>query len=69
MWNLQPSGKVMNIEVESRNGILLLINDGLKFDLLEQFHIILRKVIMRYLYCHCKLSLEELFVRVNVIGL
>ena len=34
-WNLKPSGKVMNIEVESCNGILLVMNDGLKFDWIE----------------------------------
>ena len=32
---VKPCGKVMNLEVESRNGILLIMNDGLKFDLLE----------------------------------
>ena len=32
-WNLKPSGKVMyELGVESRNGILLLMNDGLRVD-------------------------------------
>ena len=30
MWNLKPSGKVINLEVESLNGILLVMNDGQK---------------------------------------
>ena len=33
--NLEPSGKVMNLEVHSCNGILLIMNDGLKVGLLE----------------------------------
>ena len=45
MWNLEPSGKVMNLEVEGLNGVLLVMNDGLKVGWLEQYHIILRKVI------------------------
>ena len=30
MWNLEPSGKVMNLEVESCYDIFLVMNDGLK---------------------------------------
>ena len=30
MWNLELSGKVMYVEVESRNGILQVRNDGVK---------------------------------------
>ena len=32
MWNLGSSGKVRNIEVESRNGTLHMMNDGLEVD-------------------------------------
>ena len=39
----------MNLKVESRNGILHVMNDGIEFDWLEQNHIILRKVMMSYL--------------------
>ena len=39
---LEPSGKAMNIEVASRNGILPVINDGLLVGWLEHIHIILR---------------------------
>ena len=35
MWNLEPSGKVMELEVESHNGILLVINNGIKFNWME----------------------------------
>ena len=38
-WNLKPSDKFMNIEVEISNGILHVMNDGLKIDWLEQHHI------------------------------
>ena len=38
-WNLEPSGKVMNLEVESRNSVLHVMNDGLKIDWMEQHHI------------------------------
>ena len=61
MWNLEPSGTVMNIEVENLNGILLVMNDG-------HHHIFLRKVIMTYFFCHCKAALGDIFCRVNVIG-
>ena len=30
MWNLKPSGKVMNLEVESHNGFLLVMNVDLR---------------------------------------
>ena len=40
MWNLEPSGKIMNREVVSRNGILHIMNDGFKVDCLEPHHII-----------------------------
>ena len=40
MWNLESSGKVMNREVVSRNGILHVMNDGLKVDWIEWNHII-----------------------------
>ena len=69
MWNLEPSGKIMNCEVVSRNGILHVMNDGLKFDRLERHHIILTKFIMSYLCRHCKVALEDLFSWVNIIGL
>ena len=39
MWNLEPCGKVMNFEVESRNGIHHAMNDGLKVGCLEWRHI------------------------------
>ena len=29
-WNHKPSDKVMNFEVESRNGTLHVMNDGLR---------------------------------------
>ena len=45
MWNVKPRGKVMNIKVESRNGIFHVFNDGLKVGWLELHHIILRKFI------------------------
>ena len=68
-WKLKPSGKVMNLEVEIHNGILHVTNDGLKFDWMEQHHIILRKVMVIYLCRYCEVALEYLFCRVNVIGL
>ena len=40
MWNLEPSGKVINHEVVSRNGILHVMSDGLKVDWLQRHHII-----------------------------
>ena len=52
MWNLKSSGKVMNLDVESRNGILLVVNDVLRVDWLERHHIILGKVMMSYLSRH-----------------
>ena len=48
-WILNPSGKVMNFEVESRNGIFNVKYDRLRVDWMEQNHIILRKVMMSYL--------------------
>ena len=39
MWNLEPSGKAMKHEVESRNGILHVMNAELKVDWLELHHI------------------------------
>ena len=39
MWNLEPSGKVMKLEVKIYNGIVLVINDGPKVDWLEWHHI------------------------------
>ena len=68
-WNLKPSGNVMNFEVETRNGILLLMQYGLKIILLERHHIILRKVIMSYLCLYCKVDLVDLLGSVNVIRL
>ena len=59
----------MDIEVVSHNGILHVMNDGLKVGWLEQKNIILRKVMMSYLYRRCKEALVDLFVRVNVINL
>ena len=55
--------------VESRNGILLVMNDGLRVDRLERHHIILRKVMMSYPPHYLKVALVDLFGRVNVIGL
>ena len=63
------SAKIIKLEVESRNGILHVMNDGLKVDWLERHHIILRKVIKSYLCLHYKVSLGGLFGRVNVIEL
>ena len=34
-WNIKPSGEVMNVEVESHNGILYVMNDALMIDWLE----------------------------------
>ena len=56
-------------EVESRNGILHVKDDGLRVDWLERHHIILREVMMNYLCIHCKEALVDLFGRWNVIGL
>ena len=47
--NVEPSDKFMNIEVDSRNGILVVMKYGLKFDWLERQHIFIRKVTKRYL--------------------
>ena len=68
-WNLKHRCKVMNFEVESRNGIFNVKYDRLRVDWMEQNHIILRKVMMSYLGRHCKVALEDLFGRVYVIGL
>ena len=59
----------MNIEVEISNGILLVMNDGLRVYHLEQHHIFHSKVMMSYLCRHFKVDLEDLFGRVNLIGL
>ena len=40
MCNLKPSSKVINRDEDNRNGILHVISDGLKVDLLERHHII-----------------------------
>ena len=32
MWNIEPSGNVINCEVVSRNGILHVMSNGLKVD-------------------------------------
>ena len=40
MCNLEPSGKVMKLEVESRNGILQVMNNEHKVDWIELHHII-----------------------------
>ena len=40
IWNLEQSGKIMNREVVSRNCILHLMNDELRFDRLKRHHII-----------------------------
>ena len=37
-WNLEQSGKVINREVVSHSGILHVMSNGLKVDLLEQHH-------------------------------
>ena len=68
-WNLKPSGMFMNFEIKSCNGILLVMNDGIRVDSPEKHHIILRNFIMMYLCPHCKVALEDLCDRVNVIGL
>ena len=39
MWILEPTGKVMNLEIESRNDILLVMNDGIKVDCMKRQHI------------------------------
>ena len=39
IWNLEPCDKVMNFVVESHNGILLIMNDGLMVVWMEQHHI------------------------------
>ena len=39
MWNLKPSGKVMKLEFEGRNGILHVRNDGHQVDWMERHHI------------------------------
>ena len=67
--SLKPSGKVMNFEVKSFNGILHETNDELRVDWLERHHINLRKVMMRYIFFHFRVALVDLFGRVNVIGL
>ena len=59
----------MNVEIECRNGIIHVMNDGHRIDWLEHHHIIFRKVMMSYLCHHCKVSLVDLFGRVNVIEL
>ena len=59
----------MNFEVESRNGILHVKDDELRFDWLERHHIILSKFMMCYLSRHWKVAPVDLFGRVNVIEL
>ena len=51
-WNLKPSGKFMNVEVEDPNGIFHVKDDGHRVDWLERHHSILRNAIMRYISCH-----------------
>ena len=38
MWNLEPIGKVMILEVENHNSILLLMNYGIEVIWMEQNH-------------------------------
>ena len=68
MWNLKPSGKVMNFEVESRNGIILVWMIDLRFvrwnNIISSFW-----KLLSYLYRHCKEPLGDIFCKVNVIGL
>ena len=69
-WNRKPRVKLCyECEIESRNGILNVKYDGLRFDRLEWHHIILREFMMSYLCRYCKVALVDLFGRVNVIGL
>ena len=69
MWNLEHCGKVINVEVISRNGILR--REGMMdFRLIGCNEIILirRKVIMSFC-SHYKVSLKDIFGRVNLIRL
>ena len=70
MWNLEPGGKVMNVEVVSRNGILQ--SKGI-MDLIligwNDIILIFRKVMMSFLSPLWGNPSRPFFGRVNVIGL
>ena len=57
------------LKSKSRNGILHVKDDGLRVGWLERYHIILRIVIMSYLILQWMVALDDLFGKVNVIGL
>ena len=57
------------LEDESHNSIILVMNDGPLFDRLERHHIFLSNVIMSYLCRLCKVDLRDPFGRFNVIRL
>ena len=40
MWNLEPSGKVINLKVVRRNSRLHVMSDGLMVDWIKRHHII-----------------------------
>ena len=58
----------MNIEFGSRKGILHVINDGLKVGWWNGIISFLWKSLIN-IFSHCKVALEDLFGKVNVIGL
>ena len=68
MWNLQPSGKVMILEVESNNGILLIWMVDLRLVGWNNMKSSLVKS-LSYPHLHWKAALGDRFGRVNVIGL
>ena len=69
MWNLEPRGKIMNVEVVSLNDILQKKGMmDLKLIGLNCIILVLRKVIIRFLSPLCGSLSGSFFGRVNVIG-
>ena len=70
MWNLKPRGKVMNVEVESRNGILQ-VKEMIDLRLIGWNGIIsiIRNVMMSFFSPLWGSPSGPFYGRVNVIGL
>ena len=69
MWNLEPSGKLMNVELESRNGILQVKVEK-TYGWLARTKSYQTLRMSWWASCrHWKVALKDLFGRVYVVGL
>ena len=70
MWNLEPSGKVMNVEVVSFNNFIKIRGMiDLRLIGLKKITLILREVMIRFFYLLWGSPSGPFFGRVNLIGL